>query len=54
MNYTNPGAYIEPLLDIASVGATIGLFIVSQIVGILLVYRRILKLRPIVALRVLK
>lgn len=55
MNYAAEiGEYTAPLLGIWSVVATIALFIVSQILGILLVYRKILKLRPIVALRVLK
>jgi ABC-type antimicrobial peptide transport system permease subunit len=54
MNYANPGVYTEPLLGILSVVVTVGVFIISQVLGILLVYRKILKLRPIVALRVLK
>lgn len=53
MNYTHT-TYTAPLLDIVSVLVTVGVFIFSQILGILLVYRKILKLRPIVALRVLK
>ena len=33
---------------------TIGIFLLAQISGILLAYRKILKLRPIVALRIMK
>lgn len=54
MTYIYPGTYTQPLLKILSVGSTILLFFFVQIVGILLMYRKILKLRPIVALRVIK
>ena len=43
-----------PILQIKPVLTTLGIFLVSQIVGILIMYSKILKLRPIVALRVLK
>lgn len=33
---------------------TIGIFLLAQVAGILLAYRKILKLRPIVALRIMK
>ncbi|MHA1720975.1 MAG: FtsX-like permease family protein [Promethearchaeota archaeon] len=49
--------YVEktaPLLNIWPVLATLTMFLVSQILGILVMYSKILKLRPIVALRVLK
>jgi predicted lysophospholipase L1 biosynthesis ABC-type transport system permease subunit len=54
MTYIYEGTYTQPLLKILSVGSTILLFFFVQIVGILLMYRKILKLRPIVALRVIK
>lgn len=44
----------RPLLSIWPITITLGMFIVSQVVGILVMYAKILKLRPIVALRVLK
>ncbi len=43
-----------PILNIWPVLATLTMFLVSQILGILVMYSKILKLRPIVALRVLK
>jgi len=43
-----------PILNIWPVLATLGMFLVSQILGIVIMYSKILKLRPIVALRVLK
>lgn len=43
-----------PILNIWPVLATLAMFLVSQILGILVMYSKILKLRPIVALRVLK
>jgi predicted lysophospholipase L1 biosynthesis ABC-type transport system permease subunit len=43
-----------PLLSIFPLIITLALFLISQIVGILVMYRKILKLRPIVALRVIK
>jgi predicted lysophospholipase L1 biosynthesis ABC-type transport system permease subunit len=42
------------LLNLWSVVITIAMFFAAQIIGILIMYRKILKLRPIVALRVLK
>ena len=55
-NITN-AVYLEkttPILNIWPVLATLGMFLVSQILGIIVMYSKILKLRPIVALRVLK
>lgn len=49
--------YLEktsPILNIWPVLATLAMFLVSQILGIVIMYSKILKLRPIVALRVLK
>ena len=43
-----------PILNIWPVLATLAMFLLSQILGILVMYSKILKLRPIVALRVLK
>ena len=43
-----------PILNIWPILATLAMFLVSQILGILIMYSKILKLRPIVALRVLK
>ncbi|QEE16077.1 FtsX-like permease family protein [Promethearchaeum syntrophicum] len=43
-----------PILNIWPILATLAMFLVSQILGILVMYSKILKLRPIVALRVLK
>ena len=43
-----------PLLSIFPIIITLALFLISQILGILIMYRRILRLRPIVALRVIK
>lgn len=43
-----------PILNIWPILATLTMFLVSQILGILVMYSKILKLRPIVALRVLK
>ncbi|MHA1584594.1 MAG: FtsX-like permease family protein [Promethearchaeota archaeon] len=43
-----------PILGLGSIGITLGLFLISQILGILAMYWKILKLRPIVALRVIK
>jgi len=47
-------AKTAPILNIWPVLATLAMFLVSQIHGILVMYSKILKLRPIVALRVLK
>ena len=43
-----------PFLGIVSISITLGMFVFSQVIGIIVMYRKILKLRPIVALRVLK
>ena len=43
-----------PILNIWPVLLTLTMFLVSQILGIIVMYSKILKLRPIVALRVLK
>lgn len=43
-----------PILNIWPVLATLAMFLTSQILGIIVMYSKILKLRPIVALRVLK
>jgi ABC-type antimicrobial peptide transport system permease subunit len=43
-----------PILNIWPVLTTLAMFLVSQILGIVIMYSKILKLRPIVALRVLK
>jgi ABC-type antimicrobial peptide transport system permease subunit len=43
-----------PLLSIFPIIITLALFLISQVLGILIMYRRILRLRPIVALRVIK
>ena len=45
---------VEPILNALPVILAFLIFIVSQILGILVMYRKILKLRPIVALRVIK
>ncbi len=47
-------AKTTPILNIWPVLATLAMFLVSQILGIVIMYSKILKLRPIVALRVLK
>jgi ABC-type antimicrobial peptide transport system permease subunit len=44
----------QPFLQIPTVFITLAIFLASQIIGILIMYSKILKLRPIVALRVLK
>ncbi|WP_457559286.1 FtsX-like permease family protein [Candidatus Harpocratesius sp.] len=44
----------RPLLSIWPIVITLAMFIVAQIMGILVMYSKILKLRPIVALRILK
>jgi ABC-type antimicrobial peptide transport system permease subunit len=44
----------KPFLQIWSVLLTILIFIAAQVIGILLMYNKVLKLRPIVALRVMK
>ena len=52
-----PPEYLEkttPILNIWPVLATLAMFLTSQILGIIVMYSKILKLRPIVALRVLK
>ncbi len=43
-----------PILSIWPILATLLLFLVFQILGIIVIYKRILDLRPIVALRVIK
>ncbi|MHA1729481.1 MAG: FtsX-like permease family protein [Promethearchaeota archaeon] len=50
LDLSNYSLFIEPL----SIIVTIGLFLLAQLGGIWLAYRKILKLRPIVALRVMK
>ena len=45
---------VKPLLQLPSVLITFGLFIVAQVLGILVMYNKVLKLRPIVALRIIK
>ena len=52
--YGNMVETSEPLLSMGTIGIVVGMFLVSQIIGILIMYRKILRLRPIVALRVLK
>ena len=47
-------AKTTPILNIWPVLATLAMFLVSQILGIVIMYSKILKLRPIVALRILK
>jgi ABC-type antimicrobial peptide transport system permease subunit len=47
-------AETKPFLQIPTVLYAFGIFLASQILGILVMYSKILKLRPIVALRVLK
>lgn len=54
LDYTEYRAQTQPFLQIKSVAITIAIFIVAQVVGILVMYNKILKLRPIVALRVMK
>jgi ABC-type lipoprotein release transport system permease subunit len=44
----------EPFLQVFNVVYTLLIFVGSQFIGILIMYRKIWKLRPIVALRVLK
>ncbi|MHA1613067.1 MAG: FtsX-like permease family protein [Promethearchaeota archaeon] len=56
-NFPGPADYQDftrPILSIWPITITLGIFLVSQIVGITIMYSKILKLRPIVALRVLK
>ncbi|MCG7853325.1 MAG: FtsX-like permease family protein, partial [Methanosarcinaceae archaeon] len=53
----NAADYVEgttPFLGIVSISITLGMFVFSQVIGIVVMYQKILKLRPIVALRVLK
>ncbi len=45
---------LAPFLKIEYLAATVGIFLVAQLFGITLAYGKILKLRPIVALRVMK
>jgi ABC-type antimicrobial peptide transport system permease subunit len=47
-------ANTTPILNALPVLFAFLIFIVSQVLGILIMYRKILKLRPIVALRVIK
>ena len=51
---TPPAAAVDPILDALPVLFAFLIFIISQVLGILIMYRKILKLRPIVALRVIK
>ena len=44
----------RPLLSIWPIFVTLVMFLISQILGITVMYSKVLKLRPIVALRVLK
>ena len=44
----------KPMLLIWNVVYTVLLFMVSQVVGILVMYNKVLKLRPIIALRIVK
>ncbi|MCK5346996.1 MAG: ABC transporter permease [Candidatus Heimdallarchaeota archaeon] len=48
------GEQTIPILRLLPIVISFAMFLLSQIVGILLMYSKILKLRPIVALRVLK
>ena len=50
VNLNGYEVFISPLNLII----TIGIFLLAQVAGILLAYRKILKLRPIVALRIMK
>jgi predicted lysophospholipase L1 biosynthesis ABC-type transport system permease subunit len=45
---------VKPFLDIVPVVVTFAVFLVAQIIGILVLNNKLLKLRPIVALRVIK
>ena len=55
INYAiDDGDVTEPLLHLLPIVITFGTFLISQVIGILIMYNKILKLRPIVALRVLK
>ncbi len=54
ISFSEYAAKTTPVLNIWPVLATLAMFLVSQILGILVMYSKILKLRPIVALRVLK
>ncbi|UYP48072.1 hypothetical protein NEF87_004357 [Candidatus Lokiarchaeum ossiferum] len=44
----------EPILRLLPIVISFAMFLISQVLGILVMYSKILKLRPIVALRVLK
>lgn len=45
---------IAPFINIQNLVITVAIFLIAQIGGITLAYRKILKLRPIIALRVMK
>ena len=55
-NYNIGGAIesFKPIIAVGNLLIVVSLFLFAQIAGILLAYRRVLKLRPIIALRVMK
>jgi len=53
LSLTDPTA-IRPFINIPNLVITVALFSVAQVAGIWVSYRKILKLRPIIALRVMK
>lgn len=44
----------KPFIDLGNLLITLGIFVAAQLIGITLAYSKALKLRPIVALRVMK
>ena len=52
--YTSTSTTARPFISFLALIITIGIFLIAQIGGILLAYRRALKLRPIIALRIHK
>lgn len=54
-NYSNGTfAAFQPIIGVLNLIIVVSLFLVAQVGGIALAYRRVLKLRPIIALRVMK
>ncbi len=45
---------IRPFLTLSTILITLGIFLVVQVVGIIIAYRRVLNVRPIMALRIMK
>ncbi len=51
---TSPVTGLTPPVSILNALMTLGLFLLVQVVGMLLAYNRVLKVRPIMALRIMK